>query len=172
MRTITPIEVKTLIKALGVSEIQAKAFIDLMFHCGTRPAETCALKWSDVNGDRVHVRNGKGGRSRVVDLAATYGYFDAWRQAAAGKGEFIFATRSGKPWHTNQVRRLFARLRRLTGIDVRPHGLRHAHALAVWDRTKDLGLVSRQLGHQRLATTDEYLKGRGTGLGQVAALSF
>lgn len=171
MRTLSANDVKMLIRALRVTELQAKAYLDLTFHSGLRPAEACDLKWSDIQGGRVWVRNGKGGKARIVDLASTYGYVEAWREQSGGVG-YVFRTRTGAKWQTSHCRRLFTRLSAATGIDAHPHGMRHAHALAVWDQTKDLGLVANQLGHARLATTDEYLKGRGVELGRVAALSF
>lgn len=169
--TVSADDVKTLINRLKPTDFQSKAYLDLTFHSGLRPAEACSLKWSEINGDRVYVRNGKGGKSRWVDLASTYGHLEAWREVSGGEG-YVFKTRTGAAWKTSHVRRLFTRLSERTGIDVSPHGMRHAHALAVWNHTKDLELVSGQLGHVRLSTTDEYLKGRGTQLGRVAVLSF
>jgi integrase/recombinase XerC len=173
MRTLTANDVKKLISALRLRDLQAKAFIDLAFHTALRPAELCDLQWSDIEGGRVHVRCGKGSRARTVALVPTYGYLEAWKQQSGGVG-YVFCTAKGKQWQTSHVRRLFTRLSEKTGLDAHPHGMRHAAALAIWHATKDLGAVSRQLGHVRLATTDVYLNGRGANeeLDVVAALSF
>lgn len=173
MRAITADEVKQLIKACKPTDLQGRAFVDLAYHSGLRPAEMCELQWADVDlaARRVRVRHGKGDRSRVSAIAETFGYLELWRGQSGGQG-YVFKTRAGKPWQTSHVRRLFTRLSELTGVDASPHCLRHAHAHSVWAETKDLGLVSAQLGHQRLSTTDEYLKQRGVELDAVAALTF
>lgn len=171
MSTATADVTKKLIKACKATDLQSRAYLDLAFHSGLRPAELCDLQWEDVQADRVHVRCGKGGKARTVALAETYGYVELWREQSGGTG-YVFRTRTGKQWQTSHVRRLFTRLSAGAGVDAHPHGMRHGHALSVWEATRDLGLVSQQLGHKRLATTDEYLKARGMNLAPVAALRF
>jgi site-specific recombinase XerC len=118
----------------------------------------------------VYVARGKGDKRRVVQLCQTYGWLELHRAAAAG--EYVFQTKAGKPWHPSQARRLFTRLSKATGIDCHPHAMRHAHACCVWQETKDLNAVRRQLGHSKLGTTEIYLQGLGADVGQVAALAF
>ena len=160
-----------LIKTCKPTDLASRAFLDLTLHCGLRVAEACALRWADVEGSSIHVRNGKGGKARVIQLTETYGWLDLHRAKCAG-GEFVFQTKNGKPWHTSHCRRLFSRLSERTGIDAHPHAMRHAHACAVWQGTKDLNAVRRQLGHSKLGTTEIYLQGLGADIGQVAALRF
>lgn len=170
MRALTPDQVKILIKACKPSDLASRAFLDLTLHCGLRVAEACALRWEDVQGSSIHVINGKGGRRRVIQLCQTYGWLELHR-AAGGTG-FVFQTKAGKAWHPSQARRLFTRLAKATGIDCHPHAMRHAHACCVWQGTKDLNEVRRQLGHSKLGTTEIYLQGLGVDVGQVAALAF
>ncbi len=59
-----------------------------------------------------------------------------------------------------------------TGIDTHPHGLRHGHAVALYEAGLDLAGISRQLGHARISTTAIYLQGLGVDLDKVAALAF
>ena len=168
MSTATANEVNKLIKGCKATDLQSRAYLDLAFHSGLRPAELCDLDWADINGNRVTVRCGKGGKRRVVALAETYGWVELWREKSGGTG-YVFRTRAEKQWQTSHVRRLLARLSERAAVKIHPHEIRHAHALMVWNETKDLGLVNRQLGHARLATTDVYLKGRGVDLDRVAA---
>lgn len=172
MRTATVEATKKLINACKPSDLKSRAYIDLAFHSGLRPAELCALRWQDIDLEArtVVVRRGKGGKCRTVSLAETYGWVQLWRQQASG--EYVFATSSGRPWQTSHVRRLFGRLCEKAGVSVSPHGMRHGHAASVWHQTKDLALVSRQLGHAYLSTTDEYLKDIQVDLGRVAELAF
>lgn len=171
MRATTPDQVKALIKACKPTDLASRAFLDLTLHSGLRVAEACDLTWGDIQGSSVHVRNGKGGKARVIQLAETYGWLDLHRAKSGGKG-YVFPTKAGKPWHTSHVRRLFSRLSAATGIEVHPHAMRHAHACCVWQGTQDLNAVRRQLGHSKLGTTEIYLQGLGADVGRVAALSF
>ena len=171
MRAITPDETKALIKACKPTDLASRAFLDLTLHCGLRVAEACALRWIDISGSSIHVRNGKGGKARVIQLTETYGWLEL-HHAKSGGNEFVFQTKAGKQWHTSHVRRLFARLSGLTGIECHPHSLRHAHACCVWEGTKNLNAVRRQLGHSKLGTTEIYLQGLGADVGQIASLSF
>jgi integrase/recombinase XerD len=171
MRAITPDQVKVLIKACKPTDLASRAFLDLTLHCGLRVAEACALKWADVEGSSIHVRCGKGGKARVIQLTETYGWLELHRAKCGGSG-YVFETKAGKCWHTSQARRLFTRLSEKTGIECHPHAMRHAHACCVWEGTKDLNAVRRQLGHSKLGTTEIYLQGLGADIGQVAALRF
>ena len=54
---------------------------------------------------------------------------------------------------------MFARLGVKAGIDkrVHPHGLRHCHAAELAAEGVPVNVISRQLGHNSIATTAKYL---------------
>ena len=173
MKTITPNEVKLLIKATKPMAVRDRALLDLLFHSGLRCAEALDLRASDVDGDRLTVRRGKGGKARTIALASTYGYFELWLAQRGAKGDdYIFATRTGERLATSHVRRLLITLGERAGVETHPHAFRHGHACQVFEATRDIAVVSRQLGHARISTTSIYLQGLGVDLGRVAALTF
>jgi integrase len=173
MRAITPDEVKTLIHACRPTALRDKALIDLMYHSGLRVSEALDLRRSDIDGNRVTVRHGKGGKKRTVALVTSYGWLELWVAQCGARGEdYIFTTRAGKRLATSHVRRLLNRLGDKTGIQTHPHGLRHGHAVALYEAGLDLAGISRQLGHARISTTAVYLQGLGVDLDKVAALTF
>lgn len=173
MRAITPEEVKTLIHACRPTALRDKALLDLLYHSGLRVSESLDLQRLDIDGDRVTVRCGKGGKQRISALATTYGWFELWLTQCGSSGDdYIFTTSTGKRLATSHVRRLLARLGKQTGVDTHPHGLRHGHAVALYEAGLDLAGISRQLGHARISTTAIYLQGLGVDLDKVAALSF
>jgi len=173
MRAITPTEVKTLIHACRPTSLRDKALIDVMYHSGLRVSEALALRASDVEEDRITVRCGKGGKRRLVALVTTYGWFELWLAQSGAAGEdLVFTTRTGEQLATSHVRRLLKRLGTRTKIDTHPHGLRHGHAVALYEAGLDLAGISRQLGHARISTTAIYLQGLGVDLDKVAALAF
>jgi integrase len=171
--------VKLFIDACKVN-LQMKAYIDLGYHTGLRPQELCDLQWSDVDleAGTIHVRCGKGGQSRTVGIAKTYGWVELWR--AQGGNGLVFKTRNGKPWDTYHVQRAFQRLSDKTGEKLTPHSLRHGCAVAVAEAADidsptplaTMNQVRRQLGHAWLRTTEVYLEGlRDTGT-PVSAMAF
>ncbi len=173
MRAIAPDEVKELIHACRPTALRDKGLIDLMYHTGLRVSEALDLRWSDIDGNRVTVRCGKGGKRRVSALTTTYGWFELWLAQSGACGEdYLFTTRTGKPLATSHVRRLLSKLGAKTGIDTHPHGLRHGHAVALYEAGLDLAGISRQLGHAKISTTAIYLQGLGVDLEKVAALAF
>ena len=171
MRALTTDQVIKLIKTCKPTDLASRAFLDLTLHSGLRVAEACNLRWEDIRGTSLLVQNGKGGKRRVIQLIETYGWLELHRAKSGGEGH-VFQTKAGKPWHTSHVRRLFTRLSEKTGIDAHPHDMRHAHACNVWDATKDLNSVRRQLGHSKLGTTEIYLQGLGTDVDQLASVRF
>lgn len=178
--TAYPETVKRFINACRATDLQMRAYIDLGFHTGLRPQELCDLDWSDVDlaAGVIHVRCGKGGQSRTVGIAKTYGWVELWR-AQGGKG-LVFKTRNGKPWDTYHVQRAFQRLSKATGERLTPHSLRHGCAVAVAEVADidsptplaTMNKVRRQLGHAWLRTTEVYLVGLRDVGKPVSAMSF
>ncbi|BBO35531.1 tyrosine-type recombinase/integrase [Lacipirellula parvula] len=173
MKTITPNEVKALIRATKPTAVRDRALLDLLFHSGLRCAEALDLRASDVESDRLTVRCGKGRKSRTIALATSYGHWELWLAKRGASGDdFIFATRTGERLATSHVRRLLKTLGERAGVETHAHAFRHGHACQVFDETKDVSLVSRQLGHARIATTSIYLQGLGVDLDRVSSLKF
>ena len=166
-------DAKLLIKATKPMAMADRGLIDLLIHSGLRISEALDLRASDIDGDRITVRRGKGGKRREIALVSTYGHWELWLTHRAARGEeFIFTTKRGSRLSTSHVRRMLGRLAAATGVDCHPHAFRHAHACALYAAGLDLATISRQLGHAGLATTDIYLRKLGVDLGKVAALAF
>ncbi len=71
----------------------------------------------------------------------------------------LFCNLKGKRLLTGYCRNLFTRLGEKAGLDkrVHPHGLRHTGAAEMRSEGIDIGVISKQLGHASIATTDRYL---------------
>ena len=65
----------------------------------------------------------------------------------------------GRPLRKEYIRVLFPRLAAKAGIEKRfhTHALRHTHAAQLRAEHVDIGIISKQLGHQSIATTAHYL---------------
>jgi integrase len=152
------------------SGIRLRAIIAVMFGCGLRLAETLALDPRDYDpkGGTVRVRQGKGGKSRLVGIDPyAAALLDMWmgRRAQLGLSarHRVFATyetgRVGRPLQQRYVRLALERAARRAGIDkrVHPHGLRHSFAFDMAQRGTPTHALRVALGHSSLATTDRYV---------------
>ena len=139
--------------------------IRVMLNTGLRLSEAINLRWRDIDltSGRLHVRQGKGSKDRILwlgedDLAGLQG----WRQRQSeeiGACEHVFTTLEGNPLQPRYVQQLVARLASKAGIDkdVSPHTLRHSFATDLLRETGNLELVRRALGHSNLQTTQIYV---------------
>jgi site-specific recombinase XerD len=167
---LTSDDVDKLLSVCGRGETghRNRALLLLMHRTGLRISEALDLMPSDLDGNQIHVRHGKGDRSRFVTIkgyATFLPILEKWlavRHARKLSGP-LFCTLSGGKVDTGYVRALVGRLRRRAGIEKRVHchGLRHGHAQELLQAGADLGTVANQLGHGSLVTTDRYVRASG-----------
>lgn len=143
-----------------------KTLIQVLLNTGLRLSEAIHLRWRDIDltTGRLHVRQGKGSKDRILWLGEedleTLG---KWRQRQAEEldhvPELVFTTLEGKPLQPRYVQALVRRLAKKAGIekDVSPHTLRHSFATDLLRETNNLEIVRRALGHANLQTTQIYV---------------
>lgn len=171
VEVLTPNEVQALLDVCShraPTGIRNHALITMLWRSGIRISEALALAPKDVNLDTgaITVLHGKGDRRRVVgiDPAAkpSIGRWLTTRSTLDGvhRGSPLFCTLAGGPLQTSYTRALLPRLARKAGIDkrVHAHGLRHTLAAELDAEGLPLTVMSAQLGHTSVATTNEYLK--------------
>lgn len=136
----------------------------LMYEAGLRVSEACNLKREHVvwQKARVVVRDGKGGRDRVVYISDNLrDQIRQWEQGLPDDCPWMFPTRKGKPVQPTQIRRTVKRMAKRADLreveEVSPHSLRHTFAHDYWKQTGDVEAVRKALGHTSLAVTREYL---------------
>ncbi|MEO2166760.1 MAG: tyrosine-type recombinase/integrase, partial [bacterium] len=132
---------------------------------GLRASEAVGLDWRDADLRRglVHIREGKGGKDRIVPFSRPAA--EALRRLRA-----ILDTQGGTPAKSPVFRnlrgtRLSPRsvgrivqvwLDRSGFPHVTPHALRHSCATHLLDSGADLRSIQDLLGHASLATTQRY----------------
>jgi len=139
-----------------------RVLLQVVYACGLRLGELLHLRITDIDSARmvVHVRQGKGGKDRLVPLSARLlaelrAY---WQQYRPTTWLFPGAT-PGRPLNHSSVQRPFQQLVRAAGLSKRvtPHTLRHSYATHLLEAGVDLVTVQRLLGHNDLQTTTRYL---------------
>lgn len=137
------------------------AMLSLVYGTGARLNEAVHLRVGDIDGGRmtVHIRNGKGGKPRMVPMSAALREVlrDYWRLKRPRDYLFPGVT-PGQPMHANTLQkacsmaRLRAHIDKPTGV----HTLRHSYATHMLELGVDLRTIQKLLGHTSLSTTAIY----------------
>ena len=166
---LTQKEMKRLIAApsrRAPSGIRNRALLVVAYRGGLRCQEALDLMPADLDLEdgAVHVRHGKGDKSRRIWLDDGARLILAeWARVREGLGicstSAFFSTLDGRPLQTAYVRGLMKRLARRAGIEKRVsfHGLRHTYASELAAEGIPVNQIQRLLGHSSLATTATYL---------------
>ena len=155
----TSAEVEQLLAALegdGSIPLRNRALVELVYSAGLRSAEAVGLDLGDVDFEQelVHVRNGKGGKDRVVPLGEEAQHWlarylrDSRPELAAGANDALFLSVRGRRLDTSTLRR----------VTPHPHRLRHAFATHLLEGGADLRTIQELLGHATISTTQVYTR--------------
>lgn len=142
-----------------------RLMIQLGVYCGLRVSEIVGLEVPDLDFDAgaLLVREGKGGKDRVVPLPAKLGrQLQAW--LAGRQTGYVFPSpRTGGRLTTRAFQRLIKRIAGRAGLPeaerarkAHPHRLRHSFASWLIDAGTNLLDVAAMLGHESVTTTQIY----------------
>lgn len=156
---LTPVEIRTMLELVR-SPVQEMA-LTLIYACGLRLSEGTHMRTEDVDTERmlVWVRNGKGGKDRCVPLPGLIlellHYY--WRKGRPQPWLFP-SRRNDGPISQSSLQRTFRDALQQSGINKKAsvHTLRHSYATHLLERSVDLRIIQRLLGHTSLKTTSVY----------------
>lgn len=146
--------------------LRNRMLIELLYSCGLRSEESvdCNVNDLDLHERTLTVRDGKGGRPRIIPLMTSTllcakDYRALRNQLLAGPdhGALLLGER-GKRLHRLMPGILLRKLSRVVGFRVHPHLLRHSRAVHFLRRRMDLRMIQAFLGHADLDTTKIYLR--------------
>jgi integrase/recombinase XerD len=150
-----PISEADLAAALEGADRRTATMIRLAAYAGLRACEIARMSAADIIDGQIHVREGKGGKSRVVpchpsiqiDLAAGYPR-RGWL--------FPHPTQDGEPITANHVSQAVSRVMKKLDIPATLHMCRHRFATELLRvNSGDLVMLQRLLGH---ASIDQSLR--------------
>jgi integrase len=136
-----------------------RSIILVGIHCGLRlQAEALTLKWSDVDLSRrtltVQAGYAKSGQTRTVPLNSAV-LVALSRLKAEANGEFVFTTRTGKPY--DSIRNGIESACTRAGLEgVTPHTTRHSFATRLIASGVDLRTVQELGGWSSLRMLERY----------------
>lgn len=144
------------------TNLRRRTLLTTTYAAGLRVTETCSLKVSDIDSERMMLRvsGGKGGKDRytllspaLLDLLRQY-----WRSArptdwlfpCAGSAMALKAGVVQKVYYAAKGR---AEVVKRGGI----HSLRHAFATHLLEAGVDIHTIGTLMGHEKITTTARYL---------------
>ena len=165
-KSITEAEAHQLIQSLSI-----KTFVDrrdrvvvlILYGCGLRTHELCALDISHVDIDRqeLQVLTAKGDKPRTVPIpTAVFTELLAYLHERGGKRGPLFRTHHKRRRISNKdasaiVKR--AAVKAKLSTQVTPKTLRHSFATHLMDRGVDIGIIASLMGHRSPKETGIYL---------------
>lgn len=131
------------------------------YYTGIRLSELIGINIGDIDYELRRIRViGKGSKERMVkfpnSLVSWFHSYFVIREQVAGETAW-FVNPRGKRITQSQVEYIFTKLKKETGIRVRPHSLRHTFATHALDQGMNLAQVKELLGHKSIATTGIYV---------------
>jgi integrase/recombinase XerD len=139
-----------------------RAIVVLLLDTGLRATELCRLTVGDVelSSGRATVRQGKGGKDRVVYLGKSARKV-VWRYLSertdSRPSDALFVTREGREVDRDRLGKLFANLGERAGVaGLHPHRLRHTFATEFLRNGGNLLSLQRLLGHSSLEMVRHY----------------
>jgi site-specific recombinase XerD len=142
-----------------------RALLAILLDSGLRAAELLSLKVDDINPQEgVFSVTGKGGKRRTVVIGSfarkqLWAYLSRYRLRTNTPEVALFLTRYNKPFTYAGLRRMFERLRALSGIDrvsVRAHICRHTAATIMHRNGMRGSTLQEVLGHSTFEVTRKY----------------
>ena len=148
--------------APGPTARRDRLIILLLYGCGLRTNELCALDVAHVNRERCElvVLKAKGDRPRPVPIPeAVYTELLAYLLERGKRGPLFRTSVRKRRLRVNDVCEIVTAAAARAGLraDVTPRTLRHSFATHLMDRGVDLGIISSLMGHRSPQETGVYL---------------
>ena len=143
-------------------ERRDRLIVLLLYGCGLRTSELCALDVGDVDTERRELRvQGKGDRVRVVPVPD--GVFTALlahlHERGGKRGALLRTTAKRARFSPKGVSNVVRRAAETAGLArlVTPRTLRHSYATHLMDAGVDLAVIASLMGHRSPSETGVYL---------------
>ena len=159
--------------------LRDRAMLEVMYGCGLRVSELCALKNDDIVADGELLRIfGKGSKERIVPIGGAAGralaaYLVGSRESFANGNlaeTHVFLTRLGKPFTRQGVFKIVRARAAAVGIAadrISPHVLRHCFASHMLSHGADIRAIQELLGHADIGTTQVYTHVDAARIGEI-----
>ena len=167
---LTVEEIDRMIGIIDLSQPEGhrnRAMLELLYSCGLRVSELCALRLSDLFLEEGFIRvTGKGSKERLVPISRRavdelHDWF-RWRneiRMKPGAEDVVFlSVRRGAPLSRITVFYWVKEIAASAGIrkNISPHTFRHSFATHLLEGGANLRAIQAMLGHESISTTEIY----------------
>ena len=155
----------TIAKSKGIQgPVRDALIIELALGSGLRVSEMANLKVEDLYLKRgqgsIHVKNGKGGKNRVVDIGSNLKkQILKFLDYRTMDSQYLFPSERGEKMSRSGIQQVFKKWAKKSGISSHDsiHSLRHTYATNLYKASGyNLRLVQKQLGHSSPSITQVY----------------
>jgi integrase/recombinase XerD len=158
------LSVPDLVTPMGVRD---RAILETLYSTGVRRAEICALKLSDLDGERgtIIVRQGKGKKDRMIPIGSRAvmwieKYVDEVRPHLVREPDdgSLFLTRFNLPFSPERMAELVRQIIDDANIGKKGscHLFRHTMATLMLEGGADIRFIQAMLGHASILSTEIY----------------
>lgn len=124
---------------------------------GLRPIELARLDRSWFRGGELRIPHGRSKRGRARSLPVSPAIMDALAHHMGDRQGRVFLNRTGEPFTAGTIGDSIKRMFREAGVDACCYSGRRTLATNLVDRGVNLIVIRDILGHQNVATTQEYV---------------
>jgi len=147
-----------------MNKARDRAMFKVMLRCGVRVEEVANLQLRDLDlkRNRIFVRNGKGGKDRVVYVSsdAREAIIEYLRVRRPSRAKRIFLVEkgpyTGKPISVRGIQKRLEYYAKESGVRVSCHQLRHTMATQMLNAEAEVTTIQELLGHNGISTTERY----------------
>jgi site-specific recombinase XerD len=164
-RSLTLEEAERLVRACSATtfaERRDRLIVLLLYGCGLRTHELCALNVADVHRERreLTVLKGKGDRPRTIPIpGGVYTELLAYLLDRGQRGALLRTIARRRRLRAHDICEVVSAAARRAGLssDITPKALRHSFATHLMDRGVDLAVIASLMGHRSPQETGVYL---------------
>ncbi len=137
---LSPQEIDSLLSA--AKSLPDKILLELLYHCGLRPAEAVEIKLSDINLKEKTVSAG----GRIIPLPpALAAHLEFYLRLRGGGNNFLF-TSGRTPLSPAGAQKIVEGAARAAGVDLHPDSLRYSAAAHLLQQGTELDEIQRIFG--------------------------
>jgi len=149
-----PVDENLITEVLASASVQEHLIVSMLYGLGLRISELSTIRVSDISKEWIQIL-GKGNKFRQVPLLNTlYEEIENYKREKHPK-LFLFE-KEGQQMSSSQIRYIFNKLFKKSGIKATPHQLRHSFATHLLQNGARISDVSELLGHSSMVSTQIY----------------
>jgi len=149
-----PIDKNIIDEVLESCNYKERLILTLLYGLGLRVSELAALELSNISNDWIKVK-GKGNKERQVPLLEQIDREIGYYIKCENPKKFLFE-KYDKEMNSHQIRYIFSKIFKRSGIKATPHQLRHSFATHLLHHGARISDVSELMGHSSMVSTQIY----------------